>query len=51
MFGNAGGLGDFTRRRAAVVLTGEQIARGGEQKLPWFATRPTYALGLGLLFG
>ena len=55
MFGNACGLGDFTRRGAAVVLAGEQVAGGGEQKLAGGAARPTRTLGrrlrVGLLFG
>ena len=33
MLGNACGFGDFTCRGAAVVLAGEEVAGGGEQKL------------------
>src|SRR5580698_4899802 len=55
MFGNACGLGDFARRRAAVILAGEQVAGGREQKLAGGAAGPTRGLGrrlsVGLLFG
>ncbi len=51
MLGNACGFGDFTRRRAAVVLAGEQVTGGGEQKLPRGAPRPARTLGWGLGLG
>ncbi len=40
MLGNACGFRDFTCGGAAVVLTGEQIAGGSEQKLPRCTARP-----------
>ena len=51
MLGNACGLSDFTRRRAAVVLAGEQVAGGGEQKLPRRTARPARPRGRGLRVG
>ena len=41
VFGDARGLGDFTRRGAAVVLAGEQGSGGVEQKLARRATGPS----------
>ena len=44
VFGDAGGLGDFTRRGAAVVLAGEEVAGGVEQESPRRATGPARRL-------
>ena len=41
VFGDAGGLSDFPCRGAAVVLPGEEGARGIEQKLTRGATGPS----------
>ena len=51
MLGNACGFSDFTCRGAAVVLAGEQVAGGGEQKLARGAARPTRPRGRGLRVG
>ena len=40
VFGDAGGLGDFTRRGAAIVLAGEEGSGGVEQKPARLATGP-----------
>ena len=45
IFIDTGGLGNFARRRAAVVLAGEEVARGVKQESPRRATGAARCLG------